>query len=112
MSQYTDLWKVALSRVGEREPCGRKQGKSELVVNSKRGQRSRPRTKPRDRSPDVLLFILTYSTKNGFPPSVAEIQRGCKLSSKSHAHYYLTRLRDQGRVTWEPRSIRTVRVIE
>ena len=112
MSQYTDLWKVALSRVGEREPR-RKRGKSELVVNSQRGQRSRQRTKPRDRSLDVLEFIRTFTAENaGIPPSVQEIVDGCGLSSKSHAHYYLTRLRDQGRVTWEPRSIRTVRVTE
>lgn len=59
----------------------------------------------------VLDFIKTYRTKNGYAPSLEEIKQKFKLASVSTSHYYITKLQEAGFLNKEhnqPRAISTV----
>ena len=59
----------------------------------------------------VLDFIKTYRTKQGYAPSLEEIKRKFKLASVSTAHYYIKKLQEAGFLNKEhnqPRAVSTV----
>lgn len=49
-----------------------------------------------DKERAVYKYLVEYTEKNLFPPTVGEIKRGCSLSSNSIAYAILGRLEKQG----------------
>jgi SOS-response transcriptional repressor LexA len=70
---------------------------------------------PTGRSPDkadaVYNFIAAYIAANAIPPTLDEIAQACGLSGRSHAAYWLIKLRDRGLVAWQPAHPRTIRLL-
>ena len=48
------------------------------------------------RQKEVLDFVKSYSKKNGYAPSLQEIQKKLKFASVSTAHFHISKLRDLG----------------
>src|SRR3989344_3192261 len=62
------------------------------------------------RRKEVLDFMKTYLKKNGYSPSLQEIQKKLKLASVSTAHFHVSKLQDEGYITktgGKARSIQT-----
>lgn len=60
------------------------------------------------RQKEVLVFITSYYNKNGYSPSLEEIQRRFNFASVSTAHFHVSRLQEAGylrRDENKPRSI-------
>lgn len=51
------------------------------------------------RRKEVLDFMKTYLKKNGYSPSLHEIQEKLKLASVSTAHFHVSKLKDGGYIT-------------
>lgn len=51
------------------------------------------------RRKEVLDFMKTYLKKNGYSPSLQEIQKKLKLASVSTAHFHISKLQDEGYIT-------------
>lgn len=65
------------------------------------------------RRKEVLDFMGTYLKKNGYSPSLQEIQKKLKLASVSTAHFHVSKLQDGGYITKQngkARSIDMVRI--
>lgn len=63
----------------------------------------------------VLAFIASFIEDKHHSPNLIEIAHGCELSSKSHAKYYVDRLRAAGRIQYEdglPRTISLINPVE
>ncbi|MCX7857961.1 MAG: transcriptional repressor LexA [Deltaproteobacteria bacterium] len=45
---------------------------------------------------NILTFIRTFMEEKGYPPTVRDIMKGCKISSPSVVHYHLIRLERDG----------------
>lgn len=60
----------------------------------------------------VLDYIKSATKKNGYAPTLQEIQKHFKLASVSTAHYYLTKLQNEGYLTRESRSPRSFSISE
>ena len=60
----------------------------------------------------VWAYILGYIAANGYPPTRLEISDAVGLSGKSHASYYLSKLKGQGKLTWKPSSPRSIKILE
>lgn len=67
------------------------------------------RTDAQDR---VLDEITRFTRINGFSPTVRELGERLSLASPSTVHMHLNALRSQGRVQWNERSPRTLRVVD
>lgn len=62
---------------------------------------------------EVLLDLLrSYTNEHGYPPSTREMAQAMGFRSVESIHRLLIILRDAGRVSWEPRKARTLRVVE
>lgn len=62
---------------------------------------------------DILVdFIRKYTTDNGYPPSTREMAAAMNFRSVESIHRLLRLLRDAGRVDWQPRKARTLRIVE
>ena len=48
------------------------------------------------RADEVLDFIKSYLTENGFPPSIRDIAEGVGLQSTATVHWHLTTLERRG----------------
>lgn len=59
----------------------------------------------------VYQAIIDLSQK-GVPPTWEELRADIGLASRSSVDYWLWKLRDAGRVTWEDGRKRTLRVVE
>lgn len=59
----------------------------------------------------VLETIERLTTEMGHPPSVRELTRALQMRSTAHAHYWLSKLREEGSVTWADGRYRTLRVV-
>ena len=51
------------------------------------------------RQKEVLDFVKSYSKKNGYSPSLQEIQKQLKLASVSTAHFHISKLQNGGYIT-------------
>lgn len=51
------------------------------------------------RQKEVLDFVKSYSKKNGYSPSLQEIQKQLKLASVSTAHFHISKLQNAGYIT-------------
>lgn len=59
----------------------------------------------------VLRFCEDFIARNGYAPSVREIQFGCGLGSTSVVAYHLARLRSDGHIDFVSGTARTIRVL-
>lgn len=60
----------------------------------------------------VLRFCEEYVEEWGYPPTVREIQLGCRLTSASLVSDHLARLRAMGAIDSIPSAARTIRILE
>ena len=58
---------------------------------------------------NILDFIHHFQDEKGYPPTVREIVRGCRLSSTSVAEYHLNILHKEGYIDREPEVSRGIR---
>ena len=56
----------------------------------------------------VLDFVKQYEKKQGYSPSLEEIQRHFKLASVSTAHFHIKQLQKKGLLTKEEKQARTI----
>jgi repressor LexA len=61
---------------------------------------------------ELLTFITNYINTRGFAPSTREMAEGMGMKSVQGVHRYLARLKENGKVDWEPNRARTLRVID
>lgn len=60
----------------------------------------------------IIGFIRRSTKERGYPPTVREIGDAVGLSSSSSVKFQLDNLYRAGNITWEPKSPRTIRVVE
>ncbi|MDO8572121.1 MAG: transcriptional repressor LexA [bacterium] len=60
------------------------------------------------RRKEVLDFMKTYLKKNGYSPSLQEIQKKLKLASVSTAHFHVSKLQDEGYITKQHGKARSI----
>ena len=63
------------------------------------------------REDEVLAYIKRYERRHAQPPTIREIADALGLASTNAVYKYLSRLREQGRLAWEPRKHRALRVV-
>ena len=59
----------------------------------------------------ICKYISAFTAEHGYPPTQREIGAAVGISSTSHVHYHLQKLRLAGRITYEPGKMRTIRVL-
>lgn len=64
---------------------------------------------PRDR---IYNFLVQYTEKNRFSPTVREICAGVGLKSTSSVHFYLNDLEDAGKIKKNPAHARAIKIID
>lgn len=62
------------------------------------------------RRKEVLDFMKAYLKKNGYSPSLQEIQKKLKLASVSTAHFHVSKLQDGGYITKQSGKARSIEV--
>lgn len=62
----------------------------------------------KDKSEEVLAYLQSYISENGYPPSVREICKECDLKSTATAFGYLNYLADSGLINKAGRKKRAV----
>jgi SOS-response transcriptional repressor LexA len=60
------------------------------------------------RQAELLAFIKDYITRNGFPPSYAEMAEAVDVKAVSYVHRMVHALRDRGYIHLRPASARSV----
>lgn len=60
----------------------------------------------------VLATVAELTQRQGFPPTVRELQLELGLASPSTIFHHLELLREQGLVTWEPGKNRTLKLTQ
>ncbi len=68
------------------------------------------RLDPRDEK--RLAWIVDFTARYGYPPTVRQIQEHEGWKSVESAHSFLSRMRREKRVEWEDGQVRTLRVVE
>jgi len=63
-----------------------------------------------NRRTQVLQYVEQFLQENGYAPTCEEIRAALRLSSKSHAAYYLGILEQQGLLEKRPRSPRGLKL--
>ena len=61
-----------------------------------------------EREKDIFDFICEYHNKNGFSPSIREIQKGIFVQSPNMIHNYLIRLMEKGYIVFTPCIARSI----
>jgi SOS-response transcriptional repressor LexA len=61
---------------------------------------------------DILAFIAAYTREYDKPPSLQEIADALDYESSATPYWHLKHLRDAGKVTWEPRTRRSLRITQ
>ncbi len=64
------------------------------------------------RERDLLAFICTFIEDRGKAPTYAEMAAGIGVKSRGNAHRLVRKLADQGYITFEPNSFRSIEVID
>ena len=59
----------------------------------------------------ILLAISLFWRKNGYAPSIRELQALCDISSTSVVTYHLERLRERGLIDYADGSARTLHLV-
>jgi SOS regulatory protein LexA len=60
------------------------------------------------RQKEVLDFVKSYSKKNGYSPSLQEIQKQFKFASVSTAHFHISKLKKAGYITKQEGKARSI----
>jgi SOS-response transcriptional repressor LexA len=68
--------------------------------------------RPRKCDDDEILAAIVRLTSKGPAPTLRELAAEVGLSSPTPLLRYLERLRQEGKVSWEPGKARTLRVVE
>lgn len=63
------------------------------------------------RADDALREIKAFIAEHGYPPTVRELAAALGVSSSASAFRLLTELQKAGKVDWNPRHGRTLRVL-
>lgn len=66
--------------------------------------------RPYDTRNQILKFISDFIERKGYPPTMAEIQRACEISSKSVVEYHLKVLEKQGHIRRDAEVTRGIKV--
>ena len=64
------------------------------------------------RQEQILEFIISYSVKKGFSPSVREIMAHVRLNSESSVQFHLDKLQEKGYIRREKRRPRAIEILE
>ena len=64
------------------------------------------------RQRQVLIFVGSFWSDNGFAPSYSEIQRGCGFNSRGHTFTVVQALIQRGWLAHRPGAQRSLRVLE
>ena len=64
------------------------------------------------RQEQILEFIIRYSVKKGFSPSVREIMAHVRLNSESSVQFHLDKLQEKGYIRREKRRPRAIEILE
>lgn len=64
------------------------------------------------RQQEMFNIIKHFIQMNGYSPSVRELALLMNLKSLSTVHAHLEKLKDKNLITWNPKTPRTIRVIE
>lgn len=67
--------------------------------------------RPRRCDDDAILAAIVRLASDGTPPTLRELASELGLSSPTPLLRYLQRLREEGKVSWEPGKARTLRVV-
>ncbi len=62
------------------------------------------------RRKEVLDFMKAYLKKNGYSPSLQEIQKKLKLASVSTAHFHVSKLQNEGYITKQHGKARSIEI--
>lgn len=60
----------------------------------------------------LLDYLRVYTDSRGYPPSTREMTAALGFRSVESIHRLLRVLKEDGKVTWEPRKARTLRIVE
>lgn len=61
---------------------------------------------------DVLEYIITFKTVNGYSPNIREIAKGINTNSYSHVQDMMEDLKEKGYITYKPKCSRTINVLK
>lgn len=61
---------------------------------------------------DILDFIRSFWTDNGYGPSIRDIGDAMGHNSTNVTRHWLKKLRDKNRITWEPKTARSIREVQ
>ena len=64
-----------------------------------------------DKRNRIMKFIKEFINDRGYAPTIAEIQSGCEISSKSVVEYHLKALEREGRIRRDAELSRAIEVI-
>ncbi len=64
-----------------------------------------------DRQSQIMMYIIDYLAKNGYPPTVREICQGVGLKSPSTVHGYLLKLEKRGLIERRPERKRALHIV-
>lgn len=107
-------------KVGEWIPCSERLPKAEEEVSEKMKElweRKKAARIQETRAPltarqkQIFDFIVEYTKKNCFPPSVREIGEGVGLASTSSVHFCLKVLQEKGYIETKEMQPRAIRII-
>jgi repressor LexA len=59
----------------------------------------------------IVIAIDKLTKERGYAPSVREIANEVGLKSSSTVYGHMERLKDSGRIDFEPKHVRTVRIV-
>ena len=62
------------------------------------------------RQSDIHEFIGNFIAAHGFSPSFREIMEGCGFNSTSSVAHHLSKMRDMGKIDYQDRIARSVRI--
>jgi repressor LexA len=60
----------------------------------------------------IKQFLIDFTAKHHYAPTVEEIRAGCGLKSKSHVYYYIKQLVIRGEIRIDPGKARSIVVVE
>lgn len=60
---------------------------------------------------NIVDFVERFIENRRYPPSIREIQAGCEISSTSVVAHHLDILEEDGVITREPRTSRTIQIV-
>jgi SOS-response transcriptional repressor LexA len=63
-----------------------------------------------ERAQHIIRFIRSFTAERGFPPTVRQISAEVGINVSS-THHWLKQLQRAGVVTWDPMSVRTLRLV-